>query len=281
MARAACACRAASDRGRDRARRTAPSTMRSRPKPTHARVRDAAARGRDPERDRQVVEVAVARDDRGRLLVARDGRDELELERALALVRGEHRAGATEERIVGDDGFDRRARGRPSSAATASSQSSRNASALSGVPTCTNSCMWNACMRAGSSDGSCRKQVPSTSNSRPPSGSSPVEHRVERVARRRAAARDRSARGRPTSRRRRRASRSSAACSRVAAVEPVDRADEIGERAQVVGAHERSRGNTAGKRYTSGSSTAPGFGDEAVEALEGRDEARRLGRRRP
>ena len=34
------------------------------------------------------------------------------------------------------------------------------ASVLSGVPTCTNSCMWNACIRAGSLLGSWRKQYP-------------------------------------------------------------------------------------------------------------------------
>ena len=140
MARVACARRAANGRSRGRARRTARARCARCRSPTHAECAwPPPARG-DLERDREVIEVAVARRDRGRLLFARHRREQLELQRALPLVRGEHRARAAEERIVRDRRRRPAARGRRIISCERSSQSSRNASALSGVPTCTYSC---------------------------------------------------------------------------------------------------------------------------------------------
>src|SRR3954468_1545684 len=67
----------------------------------HARaVRDTIVRGLDVEDRAEVVEVIVARPDRGRLLRRADGNHQLELERLLALDRLLHLAAAAEERIV-------------------------------------------------------------------------------------------------------------------------------------------------------------------------------------
>ncbi len=79
--------------------------MRSTPKATQALWAVSPSLALDGERGAEVVAVAVARDDRHRVVGAPDGRGALELEHLVLLVGGHGRAQAPEERVVGrDDG---------------------------------------------------------------------------------------------------------------------------------------------------------------------------------
>ena len=80
--------------------------MRSRPKPIQARMCGLAIRGQDAERMAEVVEMAVARRDRGRLLGTRDRHHEFVFE-LLFLLGGRHQTTAAAKKgIVGRHGFD-------------------------------------------------------------------------------------------------------------------------------------------------------------------------------
>ena len=255
--------------------------MRSMPKPTHAECAVPPPAADDLERHGQVVEVAVARGDRGRLLLARHRR---RAARTSARARaGSRRASSRRDRRTGRW----RRRRRPASPRSSiicwdrSSQSSRNASARVGradvhelvlverlhprrvVATARGGSTCRA-RRTAARPRAARRSPSGRSGSRPPAG-----------------ARDRSARARrpvgaagDVSQQRR--------VLGVAAVEAVDRARRgRGTSAGSRCARGSSRETTAGNRKTSGRSTAPGLGHEAVDAVERRDEARRPCRRRP
>ena len=60
----------------------------------------------------------------------------------------------------------------------------------------------------------------------------------------------------------------------VVALEPVYRSDEIGERAQIVGSHERFPRENRREAVDLGAVDSSGFGHELVETIERRDEGR-------